>query len=304
MRTLAFVLVALVLLLPSACAAPAAVDGGRMLERVRHQCAGGPRTMGSPSHDATRDWIAAELARLGGAVERQSFTDTTTGHPVAVTNLIGRFGAAGARRIVLCGHYDSRPWCDEDRDPKYHEQPVMGANDGGSSVAVLLELAELMHARAPKVGVDLVFFDAEDMGTREHPDWFCLGSRGYAARLPAPGDPRRPSVAFLFDMVGGKGLGIYTERNSSERAANLVALVGEAARAVHATAFHDEIRWTLIDDHIPLNDAGLPAIDIVDFGYPFWHTHQDTPDQLSPASLSQVARVAAWLVYSSSLTHT
>jgi glutaminyl-peptide cyclotransferase len=108
-------------------------------------------------------------------------------------------------------------------------------------------------------------------------------------------------AAFLFDMIGARDLHIYAERNSSERASNLVALVADAAHATHADAFHDEVRWTIIDDHIPLNDAGLPAVDILDFDYPAWHTHRDTPDQLSAASLAQVARVAAWLVYSSPL---
>jgi hypothetical protein len=289
-------------LLPGACAARPAADGARMMERVRHQVAAGPRVVGTRSHEVVRAWIGAELARLGGRVESQAFVDSTLGRPLALTNLIGRFGPAGGRRIVLCAHYDSRPWCDEDPDTSYHRVPVQGANDGGSGVAVLLEVAERMHLQPPPVGVDLVFFDGEDLGTRERPDWFCLGSKGYAARLPASGDPARPVAAFLFDMVGGRTLGIHAERNSSERAASLVALVSEGAKATGARAFHDDVRWTIVDDHIPLNDAGLPAADILDFDYPAWHTHLDTPDQMSAASLAQVAGVAGWLVYESALT--
>lgn len=294
-------LLALLALLPAACAAPVPVDGARMMARVRRQVEGGPRVVGTPSHAATREWIAAELVRLGGRVERQAFTDTSLGRPLPLVNVIGRFGPEGARRIVLCGHYDSRPWCDEDPDTAYRHVPVPGANDGGSSVAVLLEIAELLHARAPRAGVDLVFFDGEDLGTRERPDLFCLGSKGYAARLAPSGDPARPVAAFLFDMVGGRDLQVHAERNSSERAANLVALVADAARATGATAFHDDVKWTIIDDHIPLMDAGLPAVDILDFDYPAWHTHRDTPAQMSAASLAQTARVAAWLVYESPL---
>lgn len=277
------------------------VDGERMMARVRHQVEAGPRVVGTPSHVATRDWIASELTRLGARVERQSFVDSTLGRPLPLTNLIGRYGPDGVRRIVLCGHYDSRPWCDEDPDTTYHRTPVPGANDGGSSVAVLLELAELMHEKPPAIGVDLVFFDGEDLGTRDRPDDFCLGSKGYAARLAPAGDPARPVAAFLFDMVGGSGLAIHNEVNSSTRAANLVELVGDAAAATGATAFHRDVRWNIIDDHIPLNDAGLPAVDILDFGYPAWHTHRDTPDAMSAASLAQVARVAAWIVYRSPL---
>ncbi len=301
LRTLWLPLLAALATVPAACGVPPPVDGERMLARVRHQVAGGPRVVGSASHDSTRAWIAGELARLGGRVESQAFVDRTLGRPLPLVNLIGRFGPPSGRRIVLCAHYDSRPWCDEDPDTSFRHTPVPGANDGGSGVAVLLEVAELMRRRVPPVGVDLVFFDGEDLGTRERTDWFCLGAKGYAQRLPARGEPGRPVAAFLFDMVGGRDLKIYHERNSSERAASLVALVAAAARATGATAFHDEVRWTIVDDHIPLNDAGLPAVDILDFDYPAWHTHRDTPEQLSAASLAQAGRVAAWLVYSSPL---
>jgi glutaminyl-peptide cyclotransferase len=297
----ALALLAGLALLPGACGARPHADGERMMERVRHQVAAGPRVVGTPAHREVREWIAAELERLGGRVERQSFTDSSTGRAIPLVNLIGRFGPAGARRIVLCAHYDSRPWCDEDPDTAYHRVPVTGANDGGSGVAVLLEVAERMHVEAPPVGVDLVFFDGEDLGTRERPDEFCLGSKGYAARLPAHGDPSRPVAGFLFDMVGGRTLAIHAERNSSDRAANLVELVQEAARATGATVFHPDVRWTIIDDHIPLNDAGLPTVDILDFDYPEWHTHRDTPDRMSAANLAQVGTVAEWLVYRSPL---
>jgi len=288
-------------LLPGACGARLTIDGARMLERVRRQVDVGPRVVGTPAHEAVRAWIEGELTRLGARVDRQSFVDTTLGHPLAVTNVIGHFGPPGARRIVLCAHYDSRPWCDEDPDTSWRSRPVPGANDGGSGVAVLLEIGELMRHRAPPLGVDLVFFDAEDLGTRAHPEWFCLGSKGYAARLPAPGSPRRPVAAFLFDMVGERALQIYAEKNSSDLATSLVDEVNDAARATGARDFHPEVRYTIIDDHMPLIEAGLPAVDILDFDYRAWHTHLDTTSQLSAKSLAEVGRVAAWLVYESPL---
>ena len=286
---------------PAACSERFAVDGARALARVRRQVDAGPRIAGTPGNTAIREWIAAEAARLGGRVERQAFTDSTLGRPLAVTNVIARFGPASGRRIALCAHFDTRPWSDQDADTSKRSVPVPGANDAGSGVAVLLEVAELMSHRSPAVGVDLVFFDAEDLGSSEKPGQFCLGSRGYAARLPAAGDPARPAGAFLFDMVGDHDLQIFIERNSSLRAANLAALVVEGARATGGRSFHDEVRWSLIDDHVSLLDAGLPAVDIVDFDYPAWHTHRDTPDQVSAASLAEVSSVAAWLVYRSSL---
>lgn len=287
--------------LPAACSERFAVDGERALGRVRHQCDAGPRISGTPGNAAIREWIAAECGRLGGRVQRQAFTDTTLGHALPVTNVIARFGPAEGRRIVLCAHFDTRPWCDRDPDTTKRALPVPGANDGGSGVAVLLEVAELMARRAPPVGVDLVFFDAEDLGRDDARDEFCLGAKGYAERLPAKGDPSRPVAAFLFDMVGDRDLQIYLERNSSLRAANLAALVVEAAAATGARSFHDEVRWSLVDDHVRLLDAGLPAVSVVDFDYPAWHTHRDTPDQVSAASLAEVSRVAAWLVYRSPL---
>lgn len=290
------------LVLGVACAETgAAVDGARALARVTEQVAMGPRIVGTPGNAAVRDWIAGHLTRLGSRVERQTFSDTIAGRPVMLTNVIGRFGPTTGRRIALFAHFDTRPWSDQASDPAQQMQPVPGANDGGSGVAVLLEVAELLHQQAPAVGVDLVFLDGEDMGTSEAIGDFCRGSRGYAARLPAFDDDARPQAGFLFDMVGDRDLGIWDEGNSSLRATNLVALVHDAARATGAKHFHEGVRYTLIDDHVPLLDAGMPTVDIIDFDYPAWHTPRDLPDQLSAESLAEVARVAAWIVYRSPL---
>jgi Zn-dependent M28 family amino/carboxypeptidase len=216
-------------------------------------------------------------------------------------NVIGHFGAArpgsahGA--LVLCAHYDSRPFADQDPDSARRNDPVPAANDGGSGVAVLLEIADLLARKPAPCPVDLVFFDGEDQGRNDAPETFSRGARGYAARLASP----RPRGAFLFDMVGDRDLAIYTEGFSLERASNLTDLVLEAARAVGASHFHADTRHHVIDDHIPLLDAGVPAVDLIDFDYPAWHTTHDLPDQVSAESLAEVARVGAWLVYRSPL---
>lgn len=289
------------LALPTSCAGKSPVNGARALERVKLQCANGPRVVGTEAHAKTLAWIETEARRLGGRVELQSFGDSATGKAVSLTNVIARFGPTTGRRILFCAHYDSRPWCDRDPDPAYHDQPVPGANDGASGVAVLLEMAELFKVSPPPVGVDLVFFDGEDLGTNDRPEEFCLGSRGYAERLPAPGAPARPVAGFLLDMIGDRELQVFHEKNSVERASNLTALVTEAARATGARSFHDEVKWTIIDDHVPLLDAGLPTVDLIDFDYPAWHTHRDTPDQVSAESLAEVARVLEWIAYRSVL---
>jgi glutaminyl-peptide cyclotransferase len=303
-RTLGLALLLALAAAGTSCAAapPIDADGARALARVVHQVDAGPRIPGTPGHDAIRDWIAAELTRLGARVERQSFVDSSLGRPMALTNVIGHYAAHGgsARTIVLCAHYDTRPWCDQDPDPAYHDRPLPGANDAGSGVAVLLEVAEMLAKRPAAVNVDLVFFDGEDQGRATEPDEFSLGARGYAARLRDP----RPAAAFLFDMVGDKDLDIHPERNSVERASNLVAMVLDGARATRAHGFRSAPRHTLTDDHIPLLEAGLPTVDIIDFDYDAWHTHRDLPDQVSAASLAEVARVAGWLVYQSPIART
>jgi glutaminyl-peptide cyclotransferase len=285
--------------LVSSCAARTHfdVDGARALARVGHQVEAGPRIPDTPGHAAVRDWIAAELARLGARVELQAFDDSLPGRAFSLVNVIGHFGPAGKHRIVLCAHYDTRPWCDQDPDTSRRRDPVAGANDAGSGVAVLLEVAELMAKHAPPVAVDLVFFDGEDQGRAEHGEEFLMGSRGYAQRLGAP----KPTAAFLFDMVGDRDLGIHPERRSAEEAANLVEMVLDGAKATGARGFLPTPRYRITDDHVPLLEAGVPAVDIIDFDYEAWHTHLDLPDQVSAASLAEVARVAAWLVYLSPL---
>jgi peptidase M28-like protein len=284
--------------LGSGCSLPA-VDGVRALARVERQCASGPRIPGSEAHARVADWIAAELRRLGGRVERQAFVDSTLGRPVALVNIIGHFGPDGDARILFCAHWDSRPVADQDPDSSRRREPVPGANDGASGVAVLLELAEAMHQKAPAVGVDLVFFDGEDMGEADKPEEFCLGSRHYARTL----EPPRPKAAFLVDMVGDRDLEIHPEMNSVERAANLVDEVLEGARRTGGAGFRTAPRHRLYDDHIPLLLGGIPAVDIIDFDYPYWHTASDTPDKVSAQSLAQVARVLVWLAYKSPLAH-
>ena len=293
--------VALPAILLAACAARFDVDGARAQARVVHQVGLGPRVPGTDGHAAMVEWLAGELSRLGARPERQVFTDSTLGRALPLCNLIARYGPARGRRIALAAHYDTRPWCDQDPDFGLRKNPLPGANDGGSGVAVLLEVAELLSRKAPPVGVDLVFFDGEDQGEASRPEQFSLGARGYAARLAPPGSDARPVAAFVFDMVGDRDLAIHPEGQSAERAANLSALVLDAARATRARSFLPTPKYTLTDDHVPLLEAGLPAVDIIDFDYPAWHTHLDLPDQTSAASLAEVAKVAAWIVYRSPL---
>ena len=282
----------------ASCQPRFAVDGARAFKRVEHQVAAGPRIPGTAGHDATRVWIEGELSRLGARVEPQSFIDSTLGRPVEMTNIIGHYGPETGRRIALVAHWDSRPWADQDPDPSLRTHPVPGANDGASGVAVLLEVAELLKSRAPAIGVDLVFVDAEDLGTAANPDGFCRGSREFVRRMRAGGGPQ-VSAAFIFDMVGDHQLEIHPEVRAAREAANLVDMVLDGARAMGARNFAPDPRYSLYDDHIPFLEAGIPAVDVIDFDYPAWHTVSDQPNMISAASLAEVATVAAWIVYES-----
>ena len=284
----------------AACQPRFAVDGARALARVERQVSAGPRIPGTAGHDTVRVWIEGELARLGARVEPQTFTDSTLGRPLVLTNVIGHYGPDGGRRVALLAHWDSRPWSDRDPDSTLRRRPLVGANDGGSGVAVLLEVAELLARRAPAIGIDLVFVDGEDLGTEHDPEGFCRGSKELARRMREGSTPAAAAV-FVFDMVGDRDLEIHPEVRAAREATNLVQLVLDGARATGAAHFKPDPRYDLYDDHTPFLDAGIPAVDIIDFDYPAWHTTHDRLDQVSAASLAEVSAVAAWIVYRSPL---
>jgi hypothetical protein len=284
----------------SGCTSRIEVDGARAHARVVHQVSMGPRIPGTEAHRVFREWLIAELGRLGARVETQAFEDSVGGSVETVTNIIARFGPRTGRPILLAAHYDSRRWAD--RDPDRPGDPVPGANDGASGVAVLLEVAELMRATTPPRMVELVFLDAEDQGRATHAAEFSRGAQGYARELAARlEDGSAPIAGFVFDLVGDRDLNIHPEVTSVRRASNIASLVLEAAAATGARHFHETPKYSVMDDHIPILDAGVPCVDIIDRDYTAWHTTADTPDQVSAESLAEVARVAAWLVYRSPL---
>ncbi|MBI3967718.1 MAG: M28 family peptidase, partial [Chloroflexi bacterium] len=188
------------------------------------------------------------------------------------------------RQVLLCAHWDTRPWADRDPDIVNHRTPILGANDGASGVAILLEVARVLAQLRPRgIGFQFVFFDGEDYGPGIE-DMF-LGSRYFAANLPKV----RPEYGILLDMVGDADLGVYQEGNSVARAPEVVERVwGAAAAAGYEASFPRQVAYTVVDDHIPLLDAGWSVIDVIDFRYPHWHTVGDTPDKCSAESLKAV----------------
>lgn len=264
-----------------------AFDGQRAYQDVLFQVSLGARTIGSPAHAQTRDWIAHTLKEAGWAVE----TWRAEWGGQALYNIIGRRGQ-GRPWIVLGAHYDSRFVADQDPDPARRQEPVLGANDGASGVAVLLELARVLPPDLEKQ-VWLVFFDAEDNGNYPGWDWI-LGSRLFVQALTSNRlNPEIPSAVVIVDMVGDADLQIYQEENSDPA---LTAEIWAVAAELGHHQFVPEYKYRIIDDHLPFLQAGIPAVDLIDFDYPFWHTTADTPEHVSAESLRVVGEtLLTWL---------
>jgi hypothetical protein len=270
-------------------------DGARGLGYVERQLAFGPRIPNTAGHRAAGDWLAAELAVRADTVIVQAWTHVTArGDTLALRNFFARFRPEATERVLFLAHWDTRPRADHSANLAAQRQPVPGANDGASGVAVLLGIADALKARAPAVGVDLLFVDGEDWGDFSDSTEALIGSRYFAAHLP-PG--YQPLYGVLFDMVGDKDLQLYWEGYSQSFAPEVVQRVWSyAERLGYDRVFQPGVRHTLVDDHVPLQEAGLRVIDVVDFDYPYWHTTEDTFDKVSASSLKVVGDVAIALV--------
>lgn len=258
-------------------------DGQRAYRDVHYQVSLGPRTPGSPGHDQIQTWIKDELDSAGWAVETQS--TEYMGQPVH--NIIAKRGQ-GNPWIIVGAHYDTRFYADHDPDPALRMQPVPGANDGASGVAVLLELARTLPESTPGE-IWLVFFDAEDNGNIPGWDWI-MGSSAFVAQLQG-----KPQAAVILDMIGDADLNIYYERNSDPVIS--AEIWQQASELGYGAQFIPSPKYSMLDDHTPFLAAGIPAVDIIDFDYPYWHTIADTPDKVSAASLQAVGdTMRAWLL--------
>jgi Zn-dependent M28 family amino/carboxypeptidase len=270
-------------------------DGSRALGYVERQLAFGPRIPNSAGHRAAGDWLAAELAARADTVIVQAWTHVTGRRDtLALRNFFARFRPEATDRVLYVAHWDSRPAADRSANLAAQRQPVPGANDGGSGVAVLLGVADALKARPPAVGVDLLLVDGEDWGDFADSTESLLGSRYFAAHLPVG---YQPLFGVVFDMVGDRDLQLYWEGYSQAHAPEVVQRVWSFAdRLGYGRVFQPGVRHTLIDDHVPLQQAGLRVIDVIDFDYEFWHTTEDTIDKIAAASLKIVGDVAIALV--------
>ncbi len=271
-------------------------DGSAAYELVQRQVDFGPRVAGTQGHRAMAAWIEEYLRERADTLIVQRFTHVSVdGDSLPMRNFLARFRPTASRPLLLLAHWDTRPMADAAYDQADRAKPVPGANDGASGTAILLELANLLAQAPPPRAVDILLVDGEDYGDFAVGEDVFVGSRYFAANLP---DGYRAEYGVLLDMVGDRDLDIYVEGNSNRLAPEVVDRVWNIARRLgFGDIFHRETRHTVNDDHIPLNDAGIPTIDVIDFDYDYWHTPEDTPDKVTASSLGAVGTVMARLIY-------
>jgi glutaminyl-peptide cyclotransferase len=256
-------------------------DGQRALQDVEIQVAFGPRPTGSEGNARTLAWMRNELESAGWNTRIQK--NEMLGHHIQ--NLIA-YRNNESPNIILAAHYDTRISADNDPDPGRHAEPVPGANDGASGVAVLLELGRVLPENSTPVW--LVFFDAEDNGNIPGWDWI-LGSQVFASQLDF-----FPDAVVVVDMVGDSDQNIYIEKNSNTDLVNEIWSVAEDLG--YRDRFIPEVKYSMLDDHTPFLQKGIPAVDIIDFDYVYWHTTSDTPDKVSADSLRAVGEtLGTWI---------
>jgi hypothetical protein len=282
-------------------------DGERAYDILKQICAIGPRVSGSQGMARQQNLLKDHFEKLGGKVSLQEFEGRRPidGARVKMANLIVEWHPERKERILLCAHYDTRPYPDEDPDPRRRRDPFIGANDGASGVALLCEMGRHMPDLKSRYGVDFVLFDAEELIYDPSRDPYFLGSEHFARQYVAQPPEHRYRWGVLVDMIGDKELQIFREANSMAwpDTRPLVLDIWDTARSMGVREFIHVTKYDIRDDHLALrNIAKIPTCDIIDFDYPrprgpnYWHTTKDVPENCSAESLTKVGAVLlTWL---------
>ena len=284
-------------------------DGERAFEHLKTICALGPRVSATQPMLEQQKYLDAHFTKCGGKVSYQFFDvrHPENGAKVRLANMIVEWHPERTERILLCTHYDTRPYADNDRDPRLRRKPgvFLGANDGASGAALFCEMAESMNSLPCKYGVDFVLFDGEEFIFDKDRDQYFLGSEFFAEQYVAQPPGHKYKWGVLVDMIGDKDLQIYREVNSMQGAESreLITEIWSTARQLGVREFIPQTVHEVRDDHLALrNIAKIPSIDIIDFDYPrpraatYWHTTKDVPDNCSALSLAKVGYVLEeWL---------
>ena len=265
-------------------------NGEKALSGVEYQLNLGSRITGSSAHAEVINWLVEEL----NTNDWESKIYSSENNGILIKNIVGKKGNEKPW-IIIGAHYDSRMYADQDKEPSNRNLPVPGANDGASGVAILLELSRLIDndflQKSWAKEIWLVFFDAEDNGNIPGWDWI-MGSDSFAENLQ-----ETPNLVVVLDMVGDADLNIFMESNSNRMYTEEIWRA--AADLEYDNYFIPEIKYNIIDDHIPFIRKGIPAVDIIDFDYPYWHTTEDTLDKVSAESMTIVGNtLISWLTNS------
>lgn len=270
------------------------IDGTRAKGVVEDLVKRGHRYYGAPKREEAIEHLRALLDELTDQTALQRFTEQeeVSGEEFSLTNIIGRYSPGNERRVLLGTHWDTRLWAEEEVDVDRRDEPIPGANDGTSGIAVLLEVARVVKSRGyEEYGVDYVLFDGEEFG-RPGSDDYCKGSRYFARMLKSLYPRSRPELALVIDMVGDCDQEFRPELSSIKLSPNLVMRLWNAAsRLGFGEVFTTRGHWAVEDDHTALQKAGIPSALLIDYDYPHWHTHGDTVDKVCASSLERVGKV-------------
>ncbi len=282
-------------------------DGASAYNYIKKQVDFGPRMPGTDAHKACASWLESELKKYAGEVIVQKGTvKAYTGQDLPMYNVIGSFNPENKERIMFCAHWDTRHIAEQDPDATKQKEPILGANDGGSGVGVLLEIARVLKANPIDLGVDIILFDVEDYGNPEVTDSYCLGSQYWSRTPHKPGYTAKYGI--LLDMVGASDALFLKERYSLAYAPQVVKKVWETANKLgYGTYFSNDYTASRItDDHLYVNKiAKIPTIDIIHYSNDatatgfgeFWHTHDDDMDIISKSTLKVVGRTLLTVIY-------
>lgn len=278
---------------------------------IEHQVDFGPRVPGTEAHEECAAYIIDELNRHGvdTMYVQQGTVEAFNGDVLPITNIIAGFNPKALRRILLVAHWDTRPWADNESTIERRKQPIAGANDGGSGVGVLLEIARNLGAKHPKVGVDLLFVDAEDYGDSSgfsgRENTWCLGTQYWLEHMVPYRAENLPVYGILLDMVGGKNARFHYEHFSKTKVPTATLKVwSEAQRLNHGDYFIPKMGGAITDDHVFLTNAGIPTVDIVETLNeqtnsfpPTWHTLDDNMRNISKSTLQAVGETVLNVIY-------
>ena len=273
-------------------------DSDKSYEYIVKQCDFGPRYPGSQGHFNFKNFLNDFLKANNPdtlIVYEHDIIHPYNDNSIKLYNFLARYNMDANHRIMLMAHWDTREIADKDSNPENHDLPILGANDGASGTAILMVLAEILaENKLSNIGVDLLFVDGEDMGRNGELQNYCIGTTKFCEKLPDP----NPQYAICLDMVADKDPQFPIEQYSYIQAPFLVSEIWQLAHELGYYEFETKITHPIYDDHRALTlNSGIPAIDIIDFDYPYWHTLEDTPDKCSPKTLKIVGNLMCEFIY-------